>query len=236
MSNKSGVASQVISLPRAAARCRASARRSPPTCSPAPATSRCRSPCRRAATACSPTLSLIYSTGNGNGPFGLGWASEPARGDPQDRREGVPRYRDDSTRPASGHLPPLRRGGPGAGGRRCRRVSRYRPRTEGLFARIERVRRRATISGRSRSRDGLVSRYGTPGRRGTIRPCVADPGRARRRVFGWKLTETTDPFGNRIEYEYRRDRRTGGPARWDQLYLRAGPLRRPRRRPASWSR
>ena len=31
-----------------------------------------------------PQLSLGYSTGNGNGPFGLGWAAEPARRGAQD--------------------------------------------------------------------------------------------------------------------------------------------------------
>src|SRR5215208_933246 len=40
-----------------------------------------------------PELSLIYSTGNGNGPFGLGWSlSVPGVGRQTSR--GVPRYDD----------------------------------------------------------------------------------------------------------------------------------------------
>src|SRR5688572_28691336 len=42
-----------------------------------------------------PQLSLGYSTGNGNGPFGLGWAlSVP--GVSRKTAKGVPRYRDDA--------------------------------------------------------------------------------------------------------------------------------------------
>jgi RHS repeat-associated protein len=48
---------------------------------------------------------------------------------------------------------------------------------------------------------------------------VADPA-GRTRVFRWNLTETTDPLGNRVEYEYERDTGTDGSRRWDQTYLR----------------
>ena len=50
-----------------AARFAASARSSPPTCTPAPGTSRCRSRCRRGATVSQPELTLSYSTGTGTG-------------------------------------------------------------------------------------------------------------------------------------------------------------------------
>ncbi len=48
---------------------------------------------------------------------------------------------------------------------------------------------------------------------------MADPER-RDKVFAWKLTQTLDPFQNRIEYEYERDLAEDGPHRWDQLYLK----------------
>src|SRR6185312_7700728 len=41
----------------------------------------------------------------------------------------------------------------------------------------------------------------------------------RSKVFRWKLTQTTDPFGNRIQYQYRRDSGTDGPHTFDELYL-----------------
>src|SRR5262249_19121529 len=77
-----------------------------------------------------PQLNLAYSTGNGNGPLGLGWAlSIP--GVSRQTAKGIPIY-DDATDvfvPSGAedlvpvhHVPP---------------VTPYRPRTEGLFARIE---------------------------------------------------------------------------------------------------
>src|SRR5829696_7659627 len=44
-----------------------------------------------------PQLTLVYSTGQGNGPFGLGWAlSIP--GISRKTSRGVPRYRDNSSK------------------------------------------------------------------------------------------------------------------------------------------
>jgi hypothetical protein len=88
-----------------------------------------------------PQLNLVYSTGNGNGPFGLGW-SLSILGIARKTSHGIPRYRDSSSDPAdldafilSGaeDLVPIRNSN-SAGG------FRYRPRTEGLFAQIERYR------------------------------------------------------------------------------------------------
>src|SRR5438094_6609759 len=81
-----------------------------------------------------PQLSLSYSTGNGNGPFGLGWAlSVP--GVARKTSKGIPHY--DDTRDVfilagSEDLVPVEN--PAAG------VTRYQPRTEGLFARIKHFR------------------------------------------------------------------------------------------------
>lgn len=102
--------------------------------------------------------------------------------------------------------------------------TRYRPLTEGLFARIRHVRDASGDYWGVERRDGLVSTYGT--RRPAAAPAdwvdpaaVVDPDDATH-VFAWKLTSTVDPFGNRIEYAYRRDAsRDDGPHHWDQLYL-----------------
>ena len=96
-----------------------------------------------------PQVSVSFSTGGGNGAFGLGWGlSLP--GICRKTSHGVPRYHDTATpdgEPAdtfilSGaeDLVPVARAAPG-------RV-RYRPRTEGLFARIEHVHDRRGTSGR----------------------------------------------------------------------------------------
>jgi RHS repeat-associated protein len=160
-----------------------------------------------------PQLNLVYSTGNGNGPFGLGWVlSVP--GVSRKTSQGVPLYddsRDTFILSGSEDLVPMADGPPGA--------TRYRPRTEGLFALIDHYRDRANDYWKVQSKDGLVSVYGVPGQSGHDPAVVADPS-DRDKALAWKLTQTRDPFGNIITYEYERD--SGGDEQhsWDQLYLR----------------
>jgi YD repeat-containing protein len=160
-----------------------------------------------------PQLSLDYSTGNGNGPFGLGWdLSVP--GVSRKTSSGVPRY-DDSldTFILSGaeDLVPVP-GGPVG-------TTRFRPCAEGLFARLTRYHDGANDYWEVKTKDGVISVYGKAGARGDDPAAVADPAN-RSRVFAWKLSRSTDPFGNRIDYVYERDAiQTDGPHHWDQLYL-----------------
>ena len=159
-----------------------------------------------------PSLSLGYSTGTGNGVFGLGWGlSSP--GVMRKTSEGVPRYDDQQdTFVLSGaeDLVPIEQ---------TDAVTRYRPRTEWLFARIEHHHSTDANYWQVWSKDGLVSYYGDiPD--GVSNPAViADPNR-RANIFAWKLLRSEDPFGNRIEYEYGRDLGEDGSHQWDQLYLR----------------
>ncbi len=160
-----------------------------------------------------PQLNLAYSTGSGNGPYGLGW-SLSIPGVSRKTSSGIPRYddsRDTFVLSGAEDLVPM----PG----RAPPVTRYRPRTEGLFARIERHHDAQNDFWEVRSKDGLVSLYGTPGQAGKDPAAVANPSDTTR-VFAWKLSRTTDPFGNLIEYRYQRDaNRSSGPHHWDQLYL-----------------
>ena len=152
----------------------------------------------------------MYSTGNGNGAFGSGWQlSIP--GVSRKTSKGVPRYFEaNDTYILSGaeDLVPVAGDIPG--------IVLYRPRTEGLFARIEYHRDANNSFWRVRSKDGLVSTYGTPNRFGDDPAVIADPADPGN-VFAWKLTETRDLFGNLIQYEYLRDQ--GADGEWDQLYL-----------------
>jgi RHS repeat-associated protein len=173
-----------------------------------------------------PQLSLTYSTGNGNGPFGLGW-SLSVPGVIRKTSHGIPRYRDDAesldeqdTYILSGAEDLVPVGGAPAG------ATRYRPRTEGLFAQIDRFKDNGGDYWRVRSKDGLVSAYGTeqPANAGTDwqDPAVVrnpDPLK-HHHIFAWKLTKTQDTFGNTIIYEYLRDTAEEGPRHWDQLYLK----------------
>jgi RHS repeat-associated protein len=161
-----------------------------------------------------PDLRLVYSTGSGNGPFGLGWSLSV----PQIARKtakGIPRYRDDDrdltqrdTFVLSGAEDLARI----VDGTLDATTTRYRPRTEGLFAKIlrHRVHPGATDYWKVLTKDGLTSLYGTPPPdprpTGWVDPVVirapAVDNPSAPRIFAWNLSATTDAFGNRIEYLY----------------------------------
>ena len=168
-----------------------------------------------------PSLSLGYSTGQGNGPFGLGWDLTIPRVS-RKTSKGVPRYRDVSVDSAdadtfvlSGSEDLVSLSAPATS------PATYRPRTEGLFADIQHHSDAVGDYWEVRTKDGLTSYYGTPGGLGADPAVIADPGGAgQSRVFAWLPTATVDPFGNRIEYEYERETGSVGGNATDQLYLR----------------
>ncbi len=153
-----------------------------------------------------PQLSLSYDSGSGNGPFGFGWSlSTPAI--TRKTEKGLPEYRDAEESDvyilsgAEDLVPVLLPNGkrfedpttvPGF------TIHRYRPRIEGLFARIERWTEQATgeIHWRSISRDNVTTLYGQ-----TAESRIADPGDTRK-VFTWLICESYDDKGNAIVYEY----------------------------------
>lgn len=149
-----------------------------------------------------PELTLQYSTGFGNGPFGLGWQlSVPSI--TRKTSAGVPRYTDDDvfTMASGEDLVAL------AG---TARELAYRPRTEGTFAEILRRRSEADDIWVVRSIDGQVTTFGTPGRAGDDHAVLADrrptdldaPAARGRRVFTWRPSTTVDVHGNIIRYRW----------------------------------
>jgi RHS repeat-associated protein len=162
------------------------------------------SPCR----GFEPRLSLVYGSGDGNGPFGLGWSLDVPSISRRTER-GLPRYadsRDSDTFVLSGAedlVPALKlEGASWARDRQFRNgytVDRYRPRVESGFALIERWRRETDgdVYWRSITRDNITSTYGrTPASR------ITDPDDPRR-VFEWLLDESRDDRGNVCAYEYK---------------------------------
>jgi RHS repeat-associated protein len=86
------------------------------------------------------------------------------------------------------------------------RVRRYRPRIEGMFARIERWTRigaPADVHWRSISKDNVLTVYGSSG--GSR---IADP-RDPRRIFTWLICESRDDKGNAVVYRYKAEDGTG---------------------------
>jgi RHS repeat-associated protein len=147
-----------------------------------------------------PQLALSYSTGNPNGPFGLGW-SLSVPGIRRRTRKGVPRYQDDRdvfVLSGAEDLVPVPGGTAG--------VTRYRPQTEAGFARISHIVAGGNDYWEVWSSSGLRSYYGTP------RPPGAAPGpdpaaitNPASRAFAWLLSSTTDLLGNTIRYTYTTD-------------------------------
>lgn len=160
-----------------------------------------------------PQLSLSYDSGSGNGPFGFGWSlAQPSI--TRKTNKGLPRYNDAEESDifilsgAEDLMPLLNENN----GRWERDVStrtvyskkysihRYRPRVDGLFARIERW---ANILDphdtfwRSISKNNITTWYGkTPESR------IADPYDPSR-VFTWLICESHDDKGNVISYRYK---------------------------------
>jgi len=154
------------------------------------------SPCRGS----EPSISLDYSSGAGNGPFGLGIALNLPSISCKTSK-GMPRYDETDTYLLANadDLVPI------VGGQRDSQVDgttyqvlTYRPRTEGLFATIERwIDPRTEISHwRVVGRDNRTSLFGT-----TESTRVSDPQRPAN-IFQWLLAETFDAEGNRAVYEY----------------------------------
>lgn len=94
-------------------------------------------------------------------------------------------------------------------------VRRYRPRIEGLFARIERWTNTGDatdIFWRSISKDNIATLYGL-----NAESRIADPLDARR-IFSWLICETRDDKGNGVLYRYKAE--DGQGVRLDQAHER----------------
>ncbi|HEX6100516.1 MAG TPA: SpvB/TcaC N-terminal domain-containing protein [Thermoanaerobaculia bacterium] len=139
-----------------------------------------------------PSLALAYDSGSGNGLYGLGWSVAL----PSIRRKtdkGLPRYHDaaeSDTYLLAGSEDLVRTGGGSA------TVTRYRPRIEGAFSRIERVAGPAGVFWRTISGDNVTTTFGT-----TANSRIADPDDPTR-IFEWLIDGSYDDRGNAVAYEY----------------------------------
>ncbi|AFZ22068.1 SpvB/TcaC N-terminal domain-containing protein [Allocoleopsis franciscana] len=152
-----------------------------------------------------PQLSLSYDSGAGNGIFGMGWSlSLPSITRKTDK--GLPRYWDTEESDvfilsgAEDLVPVLK--GDGTVDETVRngyQIRKYRPRIEGLFARIERWTKvdSGETHWRSISKDNLTTLYGK-----TAESRIADPNHATH-IFSWLICESYDDKGNAIVYQYK---------------------------------
>lgn len=167
-----------------------------------------------------PQLALSYDSGAGNGPFGFGWnLSLPTITRKTDK--GLPLYRDaeesdvfilsgaedlvpvliksgDKWKP---EIIPLR-----TVDSKTYRIQRYRPRIEGLFARIERWTdiKTGEIHWRTISKDNITTLYGKDNKSRIFDPADPDPAHPTR-IFSWLICQSYDDKGNVIAYEYKEE-------------------------------
>jgi len=151
-----------------------------------------------------PKLTIQYSTGNGNGPFGLGWQLSIPRVT-RKTGKGIPKYTDEDVFVISGaeDLVPVLNKDTGQQVTYMRgdyTVSLYRPRTEGLFARIEKWQFNTDVHWRATTKDNITNIYGR-----TKHARILNPDEEQH-VFEWLLQETLDAKGNHILYEYVKER------------------------------
>ncbi|MGA9767584.1 MAG: SpvB/TcaC N-terminal domain-containing protein [Blastocatellia bacterium] len=165
-----------------------------------------------------PQLSLAYDSGVGNGPFGLGWSLLlPSITRKTDK--GLPQYRDAEESDvfilsgAEDLVPVLL-----PNGKRFEdsisvvgyTIHRYRPRIEGLFARIERWTNLQTgeTHWRSITRDNITTLYGKDNNSRIFDPDDSDPEHPNR-IFSWLICESYDDKGNAIRYQYKAENSDG---------------------------
>ena len=171
-----------------------------------------------------PQLALSYDSGAGNGPYGFGWSlSLPSITRKTDK--GLPTYEDADESDVfilSGaeDFVPAFRADPATGKfikdakgnfvydefpRDGYLIRRYRPRIEGLFARIERWTRQSDGDAywRSISKDNITTFYGK-----TEESRIANPEDSSQ-IFSWLICQSYDDKGNAIVYKYKAENSEG---------------------------
>ncbi len=157
-----------------------------------------------------PSLSLSYNSGSGNSPFGLGWSlTYPAIHRKTDKR--LPRYQEgEDVFMFSGaeDLVPFLEEDTTTGALVVKEITttdgytatRYRPRVEGGFAKIEKIYHVSHgVYWKVTTRDNIVTIFGR-----TSAGRISDPGDPER-IFQWLPEFSYDNKGNYIQYHYKKD-------------------------------
>lgn len=127
-----------------------------------------------------PKVSLTYSTGAGNGPFGMGWQLEPLKIERRSDR-GIPEYNTGDSFVFGSGVVLINTGG-----------NKYRPKTDNIFWTIEFENNAWTIF----TGDGRKLMFGQSdaSREGSVKG-----------TFAWYLDSIIDQAGNEINYSYMSD-------------------------------
>jgi RHS repeat-associated protein len=162
-----------------------------------------------------PSLTLSYNSGAGNSPFGLGWSTDyPVIQRKTEKK--FPEYEDalesDSFifSGAEDLVPELIFSKDSKGADVWKKnifregsatVTRYRPRIEGSFARIEKIDDAGNVYWRVRSKDNIVSVFGKSDDAKLFSPVPGEE----YKIFRWCIEFSYDDKGNFISYQYKKE-------------------------------
>lgn len=163
-----------------------------------------------------PSMALSYSSGSGNGIFGLGWSAEPAAIVRRTDKK-LPQYKDEDESDvfiisgAEDLVPVFNKDESGNWIKDSKTVNgtvvtRYRPRIEGGFARIEKIKETdGNVYWKVTSSSNVVSIFGKSRSAQLYDP--ADPAK----IFKWFFEFSYDDKGNCFQYEYKKEDKTNVP-------------------------
>jgi len=160
-----------------------------------------------------PSLALGYSSGSGNGVFGLGWSAPPAAIARKIEKK-LPAYKDSEESDvfviagSEDLVPVYHKDAAGkwiqdAGISGGNTITRYRPRIDSSFARIEKIEEAdGNVFWKSTSGSNIVSIFGKSRTAQVADP--ADPAR----IFKWLFEFSYDDKGNCFQLEYKEEDKT----------------------------
>ncbi|MES2108320.1 MAG: SpvB/TcaC N-terminal domain-containing protein [Bacteroidota bacterium] len=164
-----------------------------------------------------PSLSLSYSSGIGNSPFGLGWGAAPGSIVRQTDKK-LPEYRDADGSDifilsgAEDLVPTLIKDSSGnwindVSSANGITITRYTPRTEGAFTRIEKIEEAdGNTYWKTTTGGDVVSIFGKSKTAQIYDPASPD------RIFKWLFEFSYDNMGNCFQYEYKKEDKTNIPS------------------------
>jgi len=164
-------------------------------------------PFSKSRSAFGPSLGLSYNSGAGNSVFGLGWSCDvPCIQRKTDKK--LPQYRDKEESDtflfagAEDLVPFLtQQGDDWIGDDVTAEVKRYRPRVEGLFARIEKIEKDDSLYWKVTTKENVVTFFGRTELTRISDPNITDP-KDYSRIFKWLPDFSYDDKGNCMEFEY----------------------------------
>ncbi|NHJ49185.1 MAG: hypothetical protein FK733_15460, partial [Asgard group archaeon] len=206
LTNKSGVSEQIISLPKGGGAIKGLGEKFQPDMHTGTGNYSIPLDIPLGRNGFQPNLTLQYSTGNNNGPYGLGWNINTPNIS-RKTAKGIPKYKDYAKKPnefdtfilsGSEDLVLIKENL--NEGMNKNEIHRYfRPKIEGLFAKIKHV------IGINKNYWEITTKSGIKNFYGDDKTSQIYDEENQNHIYKWLLSKSIDTFGNIILYQYKRD-------------------------------